>query len=59
MELMMVFRYDQLSLTNHTAKHLAKMLSQLSKSECTVNKKLEFINYMKTISIPSDHKLIS
>ena len=56
---MMVFRYDQLSLTNHTAKHLAKMLSQLSKSECTVNKKPEFINYMKKISIPSDHKLIS
>ena len=35
------------------------MLSALSKSEYTVNNNLGFINYIKTISIPSDHKLIS
>ena len=43
----------------HLAKYLAKTLSPLSKSEYTVSNNLEFISYMKTISIPSDHKLIS
>ena len=43
----------------HLAKYLAKTLSPLSKSECTVNNNLEFISYMKIIFIPSDHKLIS
>ena len=43
----------------HVAKYSAKMQSRLSKSKYTVNNKLEFINYMKTISIPSGHKLIS
>ena len=33
------------------------MLSPLINSEYTVNNNLEFINYMNTISIPSDHKL--
>ena len=43
----------------HIAKYLAKTLSSLSKSEYTVNNNMEFINFMKTISIiPSDHKLI-
>ena len=45
--------------SHHPAKYLAKTLSPLSKSEYTVNNNLEFINYMKTISIPSDHKPIS
>ena len=35
------------------------MQSPLSKSEHTVNNNLEFIKYVKTISIPSDHKSIS
>ena len=43
----------------HLAKYLAKTPSPLSKSEYTVSNNLEFINYMKTISIPSDYKLIS
>ena len=43
----------------HLAKYLAKTLSPLSKSEYTVNNNLVFISYIKTISVPSDHKLIS
>ena len=43
----------------HLAKYLAKTLSPLSKSEYTVNNNLELISYMKAISIPSDHNLIS
>ena len=43
----------------HLTEYLAKTLSPLSKSEYTVNNNLEFINYMKTISIPSDDKRIS
>ena len=35
------------------------MLSPLSKSEHTINDNFEFINYMRTISIPSDNKLMS
>ena len=35
------------------------MLSSLSKSEHTINDNFEFINYMRTISIPSDNKLMS
>ena len=41
----------------HLAKYLAKTLSPWSKSEYTVNNNL-VIDCMKTISIPSDHKLI-
>ena len=43
----------------HLPKYFAKTLPPLSKSEYTVNSNLEFISYMKTIYIPSDHKLIS
>ena len=43
----------------HAAKYLCKMLSPLSKSEHTINDNFEFINYMRTISIPSDNKLMS
>ena len=39
----------------HLAKYLAKTLSPLSKSEYTVDNNLGFVNYMKTISTPSDH----
>ena len=42
----------------HIAKYLAKMLSPLSRWECTANNSLEFVNYMKTKSIPLDEKLI-
>ena len=43
----------------HVAEYLAKMLSPLSKSGYTVNNNIQFINYIKTISMPSDHKFIS
>ena len=43
----------------HLPKYLAKTLPPLSKSEYTVNNNLEFISYIKTIYIPSDHKLTS
>ena len=35
------------------------MLSPLSKSEHTITGNFEFINYMRTLSIPSDNKLMS
>ena len=47
------------SASYHVAKYSAKMQSRLRESKYTVNNNLEFINYMKIISILSDHKLIS
>ena len=41
------------------AKYLAKLLSPLSKSECTVDSNVEFINNIKSEKVPTGHSFIS
>ena len=42
----------------YLAKHLAKGLAPLSKSEYTVQKTKDFVNFIKPRKIPSNHQLI-
>ena len=41
------------------AKYLAKLLSPLSKSQCTVNSTKEFIDLVKKETVPSSYKISS
>ena len=41
------------------AKYLAKLLPPLSKSECTVDNNVEFINNIKSEKVPTGHSFIS
>ena len=41
------------------AKYLAKLLPPLSKSECTVDNNIEFINNIKFEKVPTGHSFIS
>ena len=43
----------------YLAKHLAKILAPLSKSEYTVQNTKDFVNFIKPQKIPSNHQLIS
>ena len=43
----------------YLAKHLAKILNPLSKSEYTVQNTKDFVNFIKPQKIPSNHQLIS
>ena len=45
--------------SNYLAKHLAKILAPLSKSEYTVYNTKDFVNFIKPQKIPSNHELIS
>ena len=43
----------------YLAKHLAKILAPLSKSECTVQNTKDFVNFIKPQKILSNNHLIS
>ena len=45
--------------SHYLAKHLAKILAPLSKSEYTVQNTKDFVNFIKPQKIPSNHQLIS
>ena len=47
------------SASYYLAKHLAKILAPLSKSEYTVQNTKDFVNFIKPQKIPSNHQLIS
>ena len=45
--------------SHYLAKHLAKILAPLSKSEYTVQNTKDFVNFIKPKKIPSNYELIS
>ena len=47
------------SATYETAKYLAKLLSPLSKSDCTINTTKQFVNYIRKQMVPDGYQMVS
>ena len=50
---------DRGTASYHQAKHLAKILSPINKSEYTVDSTTDFIKCVRKMKIPAQHKVIS